>query len=61
MRNLILQLVERALRHSIEVAWSSRQVETINNIWGYTIKNEKGKPTNSEFIAMAADFRNLIV
>ncbi|HEY5562078.1 MAG TPA: sporulation transcription factor Spo0A [Clostridiaceae bacterium] len=47
--------VERAIRHAIEVAWGRGQVETINKIFGYTIHNEKGKPTNSEFIAMVAD------
>ncbi|WP_298846427.1 sporulation transcription factor Spo0A [Clostridium sp.] len=47
--------VERAIRHAIDVAWSRRQVDTINKIFGYTINNEKGKPTNSEFIAMVAD------
>lgn len=47
--------VERAIRHAIEVAWSRGQVETINRIFGYTIHNDKGKPTNSEFIAMIAD------
>lgn len=47
--------VERAIRHAIEVAWSRGQVDTINRIFGYTIHNSKGKPTNSEFIAMVAD------
>ncbi|SHF01324.1 sporulation transcription factor Spo0A [Caloramator proteoclasticus] len=47
--------VERAIRHAIEVAWARGQVETINKIFGYTIHNDKGKPTNSEFIAMIAD------
>ena len=47
--------VERAIRHAIEVAWSRGQVETINKIFGYTVHNDKGKPTNSEFIAMVAD------
>lgn len=47
--------VERAIRHAIEVAWSRGQVETINKIFGYTVRNTKGKPTNSEFIAMVAD------
>ncbi len=47
--------VERAIRHAIEVAWSRGQVDTINRIFGYTIHNAKGKPTNSEFIAMVAD------
>jgi len=47
--------VERAIRHAIEVAWSRGQVETIIEIFGYTTNNKKGKPTNSEFIAMVAD------
>jgi two-component system response regulator (stage 0 sporulation protein A) len=47
--------VERAVRHAIDVAWARGQVETINKVFGYTIRNEKGSPTNSEFIAMVAD------
>jgi two-component system response regulator (stage 0 sporulation protein A) len=47
--------VERAIRHAIEVAWSRGKVDTINSLFGYTIHNGKGKPTNSEFIAMVAD------
>lgn len=47
--------VERAIRHAIEVAWNRGCVDTINNLFGYTIHSEKGKPTNSEFIAMVAD------
>jgi len=47
--------VERAIRHSIEVAWSRGRPETMNDIFGYTIHTGKGKPTNSEFIAMVAD------
>lgn len=47
--------VERAIRHSIEVAWTRGRPETMNEIFGYTIDNGKGKPTNSEFIAMVAD------
>ncbi|WHH59920.1 sporulation transcription factor Spo0A [Petroclostridium sp. X23] len=47
--------VERAIRHAIEVAWGRGQVETLENLFGYTIQNSKGKPTNSEFIAMIAD------
>ncbi|MGE4283322.1 MAG: sporulation transcription factor Spo0A [Clostridia bacterium] len=47
--------VERAIRHAIEVAWGRGQVETLENMFGYTIQNSKGKPTNSEFIAMIAD------
>ena len=53
--NTTASRVERAMRHAIEVAWSRGQVETINKIFGYTIRNEKGKPTNSEFMAMVAD------
>lgn len=47
--------VERAIRHAIEVAWSRGRIETIENLFGYTINEGKGKPTNSEFIAMIAD------
>ncbi|MGI6778062.1 MAG: sporulation transcription factor Spo0A [Acetivibrionales bacterium] len=47
--------VERAIRHAIEVAWSRGQIEAINALFGYTIHGGKGKPTNSEFIAMIAD------
>ncbi|WP_130807128.1 sporulation transcription factor Spo0A [Senegalia massiliensis] len=47
--------VERAIRHAIEVAWSRGKIDTINNLFGYTVQNNKGKPTNSEFIAMVAD------
>ncbi len=47
--------VERAIRHSIEVAWSRGQIDAIDSLFGYTINNNKGKPTNSEFIAMIAD------
>ncbi|KIR01245.1 Stage 0 sporulation two-component response regulator (Spo0A) [Lachnospiraceae bacterium TWA4] len=47
--------VERAIRHAIEVAWSRGKIETIDEIFGYTISNGKGKPTNSEFIALIAD------
>lgn len=47
--------VERAIRHAIEVAWGRGNVETINNLFGYTIDLDRGKPTNSEFIAMIAD------
>ncbi|MDD4493383.1 MAG: sporulation transcription factor Spo0A [Eubacteriales bacterium] len=47
--------VERAIRHAIEVAWGRGQVEAIDQLFGYTINNGKGKPTNSEFIAMIAD------
>ena len=47
--------VERAIRHAIEVAWNRGNIETINSIFGHTISQERGKPTNSEFIAMVAD------
>jgi two-component system, response regulator, stage 0 sporulation protein A len=47
--------VERAIRHAIEVAWSRGQIETIDKLFGYTVSTGKGKPTNSEFIAMIAD------
>ena len=47
--------VERAIRHAIEVAWGRGQVETVESIFGYTVSSSKGKPTNSEFIAMIAD------
>ena len=47
--------VERAIRHAIETAWSRGDVETLNKYFGYTISENKGKPTNSEFIAMIAD------
>lgn len=47
--------VERAIRHAIEVAWGRGDQKTVENIFGYTISASKGKPTNSEFIAMIAD------
>lgn len=47
--------VERAIRHAIEVAWSRGRMETIDSLFGYTINTGKGKPTNSEFIALIAD------
>ena len=47
--------VERAIRHAIEVAWGRGQAEAVENIIGYTVSAAKGKPTNSEFIAMIAD------
>lgn len=47
--------VERAIRHAIEVAWDRGDVDTLNSYFGYTIQNNKGKPTNSEFIAMISD------
>lgn len=47
--------VERAIRHAIEVAWSRGKVDVIDSLFGYTVSNHKGKPTNSEFIALIAD------
>ncbi len=47
--------VERAIRHAIELAWDRGNVEMMNRFFGYTINVERGKPTNSEFIAMVAD------
>lgn len=53
--NTTASRVERAIRHAIEVAWARGEVDTINKLFRYTIHNDKGKPTNSEFIAMVAD------
>lgn len=47
--------VERAIRHAIEVAWSRGKLDTLDDLFGYTVSNGKGKPTNSEFIALIAD------
>ena len=47
--------VERAIRHAIEVAWDRGDIDTLNSYFGYTIQTNRGKPTNSEFIAMIAD------
>lgn len=47
--------VERAIRHAIEIAWDRGDLDTLNSFFGYTIHNSKGKPTNSEFIALIAD------
>ena len=47
--------VERAIRHAIEVAWSRGKMDTIDALFGYTVSNGKGKPTNSEFIALITD------
>ena len=47
--------VERAIRHAIEVAWNRGNTETLNDLFGYTVSNGKGKPTNSEFIALISD------
>lgn len=51
--------VERAIRHAIEVAWDRGDIETLQKFFGYTVSNVKGKPTNSEFIAMIADCLSL--
>ena len=51
--------VERAIRHAIEVAWDRGDIETLQKFFGYTVSNIKGKPTNSEFIAMIADCLSL--
>lgn len=47
--------VERAIRHAIEVAWSRGKMDTIEELFGYTVNSRKGKPTNSEFVALIAD------
>ena len=47
--------VERAIRHAIEVAWSRGKLDTLDELFGYTVSTGKGKPTNSEFIALIAD------
>ena len=47
--------VERAIRHAIEVAWNKGQIDVLEDMFGYTISAGKGKPTNSEFIALIAD------
>ena len=47
--------VERAIRHAIEVAWDRGDIDVLNSYFGYTVQNSRGKPTNSEFIAMIAD------
>ena len=53
--NTTASRVERAIRHAIEVAWDRGDVDTLNSYFGYTILSMRGKPTNSEFIAMIAD------
>ena len=55
MNNTTPSRVERAIRHAIELAWNRGRIETLEALFGYTIKNDKGKPTNSEFIAIIAD------
>ena len=47
--------VERAIRHAIEVAWDRGDIDVLTSYFGYTIQTARGKPTNSEFIAMIAD------
>ena len=53
--NTTTSRVERAIRHAIEVAWSRGKMDTIDELFGYTINHGKGKPTNSEFIALITD------
>ena len=53
--NTTTSRVERAIRHAIEVAWSRGKIDAIDSLFGYTVSMGKGKPTNSEFIAMVAD------
>ncbi len=55
MNNTTASRVERAIRHAIEVAWDRGDIDTLNSYFGFTVQNERGKPTNSEFIAMIAD------
>ena len=51
--------VERAMRHAIEVSWKQGNLALINRIFGYTVSSDKGKPTNSEFVALITDFISL--
>ena len=53
--NTTASRVERAIRHAIEVAWDRGDLDVLNSYFGYTIQNDRGKPTNSEFIAMISD------
>ncbi len=55
MYNTTSSRVERAIRHAIEVAWDRGDVDVLSSYFGYTIQSQRGKPTNSEFIAMIAD------
>ena len=55
MNNTTPSRVERAIRHAIELSWNRGRIETLESLFGYTIKNERGKPTNSEFIAIISD------
>lgn len=57
--NTTASRIERAIRHAIEVAWSRGNIESISNLFGYTVSMSKAKPTNSEFIAMCADYLRL--
>lgn len=53
--NTTASRVERAIRHAIEIAWDRGDIETLNSFFRYTVNVEKGKPTNSEFIALITD------
>ena len=53
--NTTASRVERAIRHAIEVAWDRGDLEVLQKYFGYTVSNIKGKPTNSEFIALISD------
>lgn len=55
MNNTTPSRVERAIRHAIELSWNRGKLETLNKLFGYTVQNDKGKPTNSEFIAIISD------
>ncbi len=55
MHNTTASRVERAIRHAIEVAWRRGNVDSLNEFFGYSIDSDRGKPTNSEFIALVAD------
>ena len=52
--------VERAIRHAIEVAWGRGKMDTLEELFGYTVSSGKGKPTNSEFVALIADKIRLV-
>ena len=55
MNNTTPSRVERAIRHAIELAWNRGKLETLDALFVYTVQNDKGKPTNAEFIAIIAD------
>ena len=55
INSLLYQYTPRAIRHAIEVAWDRGDLDTLQRFFGYTVSNTKGKPTNSEFIALIAD------